>query len=74
VFSVFSEFCSGVSWFCRLRMVFSAAVIELLRVPRVVTSLVTSPSSRVTSAVSVVTAVFAAVSVACRPAARPRGP
>jgi hypothetical protein len=29
VFSVFSEFCSGVSWFCRLRMVFSAAVIEL---------------------------------------------
>ncbi len=65
VLSVFSEVCSGVSWFCSDRMVFSAAVIEVLRVPSCVTSLVTSPSSLVTSAVCSVTAVFAAVRVAC---------
>ncbi|MCU1633253.1 MAG: hypothetical protein JWM61_1905 [Micrococcaceae bacterium] len=48
VVSVFSEACSGVSWFCSDRIVFSAAVIEELRVTSVVTSLVTSPSRRVT--------------------------
>jgi hypothetical protein len=64
---VFSDSCSGVSWFCSDRIVFSAAAIEPLSVPSVATSLATSPSRRVTSAVSLVTAVFAAVRVACSP-------
>jgi hypothetical protein len=57
--SVFSEVCSGVSWFCSERMVFSAAVIAVLTVPRLATSLLTSPSTLVTSAVCAVTALFA---------------